>query len=102
MAAAGMALMPILSFAQTPNDPAHFTGADRTARLLAGARKEAFLTLYSSAISEHMNAVTAAFEKKYGVKVRLWRGASEDILQRTVTEARGGRFDVDVLETASP
>ena len=44
----------------------------------------------------------AAFEKKYGVKVRLWRGGSEEILQRTVTEARGGRFDVDVVETAAP
>jgi iron(III) transport system substrate-binding protein len=49
-----------------------------------------------------MNAVTSAFEQKYGVKVRLWRGGSEEILQRTVTEARGQRFDVDVVETASP
>ena len=102
MAAAGVALMPRFSHAQAPNDPAHFSGPDRTARLIAGARKEGFLNLYSSAISEHMTAVTSAFEKKYGVKVRLWRGASEDILQRTVTEARGGRFDVDVVETASP
>jgi iron(III) transport system substrate-binding protein len=44
----------------------------------------------------------AAFEQKYGVKVRLWRGGSEEILQRIVTEARGGRFDMDVVETASP
>jgi iron(III) transport system substrate-binding protein len=49
-----------------------------------------------------MNAVIAGFEKQYGVKVRLWRGGSEEILQRTVTEARGRRFDVDVVETASP
>src|SRR5689334_3328243 len=102
MAAAGVAMLPRFSRAQAPNGPAHFTGPDRTARLVAGARKEGFLNLYSSAISEHMTAVTSAFEKKYGVKVRLWRGASEDILQRTVTEARGGRFDVDVMETASP
>jgi len=72
------------------------------ARLIAGAKKEGFLNLYSSAITEHMNAVMAAFEKTYGVKVRLWRGGSEEILQRAVTEARGGRFDVDVMETASP
>jgi iron(III) transport system substrate-binding protein len=49
-----------------------------------------------------MSAVMAAFEKTYGVKVRLWRGGSEEILQRIVTEARGRRFDVDVMETASP
>ena len=88
--------------AQSASDPAQLTGPDRTARLIAGAKKEGFLNLYSSAITEHMNAVMAAFEKKYGVKVRLWRGGSEEILQRTVTEARGGRFDMDVVETASP
>jgi iron(III) transport system substrate-binding protein len=82
--------------------PAQYAGADRNARLIAGAKKEGFLNLYSSAITEHMNAVTTGFEKQYGVKVRLWRGGSEEILQRTVTEARGRRFDVDVVETASP
>ena len=49
-----------------------------------------------------MNAVAAGFQKKYGVKVNLWRGGSEEIAQRTITEARGGRFDVDVIETAAP
>jgi iron(III) transport system substrate-binding protein len=32
--------------------------------------------------------------------VQLWRGSSEDILRRAVTEHRGGRDDVDVAETA--
>ena len=88
--------------AQSAADPAHLTGPDRTAKLIAGAKKEGTLNLYSSAIAEHMNAVGAAFEKKYGVKVVLWRGASEEILQRIVTEARGGHFAVDVAETAAP
>jgi iron(III) transport system substrate-binding protein len=100
--AAFAATMRLKAHAQSESDPAHFTGSDRERRLIAGARKEGFLNLYSSAITEHMNAVAAAFEKKYGVKVRLWRGGSEEILQRTVTEARGGRFDMDVVETASP
>ena len=101
-AAMAASLVPWRALAQTPADPAHFAGPDRTARLIAGAKKEGFLNLYSSAITEHMNAVMAGFEKKYGIKVRLWRGGSEEILQRTVTEARGGRFDMDVVETASP
>ena len=101
-AAMAALLAPWRAHAQPQTDPAHFAGPDRTARLIAGAKKEGFLNLYSSAITEHMNAVTAAFEKKFGVKVRLWRGGSEEILQRTVTEARGGRFDMDVVETASP
>src|SRR6266508_4891402 len=48
-----------------------------------------------------MNVIITAFEKKYGIKTRFWRGSSEDILQRTVTEARGRRYDVDVIETNS-
>jgi iron(III) transport system substrate-binding protein len=96
--------MRVPAFAQAPasQSPTQYTGADRTARLIAGAKKEGLLNLYSSAITEHMNAVIAGFEKQYGVKVRLWRGGSEEILQRTVTEARGRRFDVDVVETAAP
>ena len=84
-----------------PAGPANLAGPGRSRQLLAGARKEGVLNLYSSAIMEHMNAVTAAFERTYGVRVRIWRGGSEEILQRTVTEARGGRFDVDVVETAA-
>jgi iron(III) transport system substrate-binding protein len=32
----------------------------------------------------------------------MWRGGSEEILQRAVTEARGRRYDFDVVETAAP
>jgi iron(III) transport system substrate-binding protein len=46
--------------------------------------------------------ITEAFEKKYGVKVSLWRAGSEKVLQRAVTEARAGRFAFDVLETNGP
>jgi len=92
----------IPSYAQSPSDPTHLGGPDRTARLIAGATKEGTLTLYSSAPIEVMNDVTRAFTKKYGVKVELWRGGSEAILQRVLTEARGGRVAADVMETAGP
>ena len=82
-------------------DPARLTGADRMQRLIAGAKKEGELNLYSSAVAEHMNAVASAFGKTYGIRVKTWRGGSEEILQRAVTEARGGRFDMDVAETAA-
>lgn len=83
-------------------DIADYSGADRTEQLVAGARQEGALTLYSSAPVEDTAALAAAFEKTYGVKVRLWRGGSEAILARTLTESRGGRHDVDVVETAGP
>jgi iron(III) transport system substrate-binding protein len=46
--------------------------------------------------------LTAAFEKKYGVKVKVWRASSEKVLQRTVTEGRANRFDVDIIDTNGP
>ncbi len=99
---AAASLSPLVARAAAPELPAQYSGADRMQRLVAGAKKEGFLNLYSSAITEHMNVVIAGFQKQYGVKVRLWRGGSEEILQRAVTEARGRRFDLDVVETASP
>jgi ABC-type Fe3+ transport system substrate-binding protein len=50
---------------------------------------------------DRRHGCAAAFEKKYGVKVRLWRASSENIVQRAVVEARGGRFDADVFETGA-
>jgi iron(III) transport system substrate-binding protein len=88
--------------AQSVADIANFSGPDRTQKLIDGARKEGTVTLYSSAVVNDSNAIIAAFEQKYGVKVQLWRGSSEDILRRAVTEHRGGRDDVDVAETAGP
>jgi iron(III) transport system substrate-binding protein len=80
-------------------DIATYQGPDRTQRLIEGAKKEGKLTIYTSATVDDMAALTAAFEKKYGIKPQVWRASSENIIQRAATEARGGRFDVDVFET---
>ncbi len=80
-------------------DIATYQGADRSQKVLEGAKKEGTLTIYSSATVEDMTALTTAFTKKYGVKTRLWRASSENIIQRAATEARGARFDADVFET---
>jgi iron(III) transport system substrate-binding protein len=85
--------------AQTPPAMATYAGADRTQRLIDGARKEGVVTVYSSLVVEDMAVITAAFERKYGVKARVWRGSSENMLQRVLTEARGNRFDADLFET---
>ena len=86
--------------AQSMADIAHYAGPDRTQRLIDGAKKEGAVSLYSSLLVADSTAIIDAFTKKYGVPVRLWRGSSEDILRRAVTEARGSRYDVDVAETA--
>lgn len=86
--------------AQSVADIARYSGPDRTQRLIEGAKKEGLVTIYSSAVIADTNAIIQAFEKKYGVRVRLWRGSSDDILRRAVTEARGERYDADLAETA--
>jgi len=85
--------------ASTSAEVASYMGADRTEKLIAGAKKAGTVTVYTSANTEDMTVLADAFEKKYGVKVRVWRASSEQVVQRGVTEARGGRFDADVFET---
>jgi iron(III) transport system substrate-binding protein len=77
-------------------------GAHRERRLIEGAKREGEINLYSSLVVEDLVAIAAAFEKKYGVKVKYWRAGSEKVVQRIVTEARAGRFDFDVVETNGP
>jgi len=77
-------------------------GADRAERLAAKARAEGTLTLYTSLATTESGPLAQAFEKKYGVKVQLWRALSENVLQRALTEARGGRRSLDVVETNAP
>jgi iron(III) transport system substrate-binding protein len=86
--------------AQTLAELADYSGPDRSARLIAGAKKEGTVTLYSSATLADQSAILGAFQAKYGIKVQQWRGSSEDIRNRALTEYAGGRFDVDVTETA--
>jgi iron(III) transport system substrate-binding protein len=82
---------------------ATYTGADRQQRLIDGAKKEGnVLSVYTSAPTDDMAVFTNAFEKKYGIKVRVWRSSSENILQRTMTEGRAGRFDPDIIDTDGP
>jgi iron(III) transport system substrate-binding protein len=80
---------------------AAYDGADRERRLLEGAKKEGELTLYGSIPVPDLTAITSAFEKKYGLKVKLWRSSSENVLQRMTTEARAGQPEVDVVETSA-
>ena len=81
---------------------AQYEGADREQRLAEGARREGHLLLYTSLTVEDMTVLNAAFEKRYGVKVTMWRASSEKIVQRALAEARAGRFDVDVFESNAP
>lgn len=99
--------LPLVARAQRPADSPHraiymYKGPDRGARLLAEAKKEGEVVIYTSLNLKDSVPITEAFEKKTGVKVQLWRASSEKVLQRAITEARAGRFACDVLETNGP
>lgn len=72
--------MPI-SNALAIDVPPFYTGPDREQRLLEGAKREGQLNIYSSMTAPDLDAVTDAFQKKYGIKVNAWRAGSEKVLQ---------------------
>jgi len=86
----------------SPQDIYKYQGADRDKRLLEGARREGSVVVYTSLNLKDSVPIIGAFEKKYGVKVSLWRASSEKVLQRSITEAQAGRFAADVFETNGP
>src|SRR6266850_1372277 len=63
-------------------NPALYEGTDRLEKLIAGAKKEGELSMYTSAQADDIGAVAKAFEQKYGVKVNMWRAGSEKVLHR--------------------
>ncbi|HEY1327831.1 MAG TPA: extracellular solute-binding protein [Casimicrobiaceae bacterium] len=80
---------------------ATYEGADRAEKLVEGARKEGDVLVYTSAPSDDFKALTEAFEKKYGVKVKFWRSSADKVAQRGISEGRAKRFEADVFETDS-
>jgi ABC-type Fe3+ transport system substrate-binding protein len=80
---------------------ATYQGADREQRLIEGAKKEKELTFYASIPIDDISPLVAAFDKKYGVKVKVWRADSERVLQRILGETKARRFEFDVVVGAS-
>jgi len=92
--------------AQTPADLAaalKLTGEARAKALVDGAKKESgAVMVYHSTQTEDLQPVFDAFTKKYGIKVVDWRSSSENVVQRTISEIRAGKRDVDFIENNSP
>lgn len=78
------------------------TSADRGERILKGAKVEATLIVYGSAPMEDMSPIFMAFEAKYGIKVRYWRAGPQELIRRTETEYRAGRYEVDIVQANGP
>ena len=104
----GLVAAPVLARAQerpqpSPNRAIYMLeAADRQQRLVAGAKREGAVVLYTSLNTQDSGPLTAAFERAYGVETQVWRAASERVVQRAVAEARAGRIGFDVIETNAP
>lgn len=79
-----------------------YKGADREKKLVDAAKQEGTVSVYTSLAPTEAQPIVEAFEAKYGVKVQMWRAVSDSVVQRTLTEARGKRHAVDVIETNGP
>jgi ABC-type Fe3+ transport system substrate-binding protein len=67
--------------------------------LVAAARTEGEVVWYTTLIVDMaVRPVSAAFEKKYGIRVRYNRANSTENAIKIINEARAGRVQVDVLD----
>ena len=99
---AACALVCASCWAQAPYPLATYEGADRQERLSAAAKKEGTLTLYTSFAEKDIPTLVPPFEKKYGIKVKVWRSGTVNVLQRTVSEAAARRYEVDAILMSGP
>ena len=54
-----------------------YQGPDRMDRIVAAAKKEGALTLYTTIAEKDLPAILKPFEQKYGIKVTVWRAGTE-------------------------
>lgn len=70
--------------------------------LIEAAKKEGEVIWYTTQIiSQLVRPVSAAFEKKYGIKVRSTRANSTELSVKIINESRAGRPQSDVFDGTS-
>jgi iron(III) transport system substrate-binding protein len=79
-----------------------YTGPDRMERIVAAAKVEGTMTLYTTIAEKDLPAIIKPFEQKYGIKVSVWRAGTDKVLQRAVTETRAKRYEFDAVHFGAP
>ncbi len=87
---------------QTFADLAQDGSPTRHQKLVEAAKKEGSLTFYTSIAEKDGPTLAADFEKRYGIKVNVWRASSTKVLQRAVIESQANRWDFDVVDISAP
>jgi len=98
--------VPFLSLALAQGAQAQtlfdYSGPDRMQKIVAEAKKEGTLTMYTTFAERDQPALLEPFESKYGIKVVVWRGGTDKVLQRTIAEDRAKRNTVDIIHFGAP
>jgi ABC-type Fe3+ transport system substrate-binding protein len=78
----------------------NYKGPDRQQVLEDGARKEGTVFIYSGMIvSQLLRPLTEAFAKKYPfIKTRYWRGDSNQVLVKVISEMQANALEADLVE----
>ena len=92
----------VLAQPRTLDEIAAYQGPDRTQRLIDGAKREGAVSYYTSLVAEDTTPIVDAFKRKYGIDIQFWRGSTEAIVQRALTESRAGRCPADAYFSGPP
>ncbi len=93
IAALCLAALPAVAAAQSSDD---------MDALVAAAKQEGSVMMYSGLTEADGLAVGKAFEAKYGIPVSIYRAPTNDVASRFDLELKAGRVNVDVLALADP
>ena len=98
--AAAAALGPTSARALTAEEILTYKGPDRQKMLEDGARREGTVFIYSGMIvNQLLRPLTEAFERKYPfIKTRYWRGDSNQVLVKVLSEMQANALEADVVE----
>jgi iron(III) transport system substrate-binding protein len=74
--------------------------SEQRAKAIDLAKKESGeLTLYTSLTSSIADAIGAEFTKRYGIKLKLYQGNSETVLQKVLQEVSAGHDGADIVDS---
>ena len=73
-----------------------FLSAQITPEMIEAAKKEGEVMFYGAITINSSKAIGDALEKKYGIKLKHWRGDATELINRSLAEARAGKPAFDV------
>jgi ABC-type Fe3+ transport system substrate-binding protein len=94
------ALGSVSAQALTAEEILAYQGPDRQKLLEDGARREGSVLIYSGMIvNQLLRPLTEAFERKYPfIKARYWRGDSNQVLVKVMSEMQANALEADIVE----